>query len=200
MRRRSIAITTLTAAMAVSLVGCTLLEQLSPSADWIPPGGHVAMPESGIALTFPDGWSVDTKPATGSHGSTAVFDPGLRELVAPVVAAMPPSRHDRCVVADIAGLVEAQPTWATVDDVVGGYELEFAADPRWVGLESSIVNLPAGRSGHIMRAVKGESESVSTWFFTNADAWFLLECVTHTDGDAAWRSIAETFEFLPEDE
>ncbi len=52
MRRRSIAITVLTTTMAVSLVGCALLEQLSPSADWVPPGGHVDLPESGIALTF----------------------------------------------------------------------------------------------------------------------------------------------------
>lgn len=200
MRPRSIAIPVLTMTMTMALTGCALVEQLRPSAEWVPPDGHVALPESGIALTFPDGWSVDSKPGTGSHGSTAVFDRGLRELVVPIVAAMPPSRHDRCVVADIAGLVQAQPAWSTVDDVVAGYERELAADPRWVGLKSSIVSLPAGRSGHIMRAVDSESEDVSSWFFTSADAWFLLECVTHTDGDAAWRSIAKTFEFLPDEE
>jgi len=117
----------------------------------------------------------------------------------PVVAAAPGHRHDRCVVSDITSLVDARPDWSTIDDVAAAYEQEFAAAGRWVGLESRIVDLAAGRSGHIMRAVKHESESVSSWFFSNTDAWFLLECVNHTALDKDWRSIAKTFVFLPQE-
>ena len=174
-------------------------QQLSDETASIQPGGHVDLPEHGIALTFPDGWSVEPDPASGSHGSSDVFDAGMRELITPLVAAMPPTRHDRCVVADITQLVAAQPAWSTLDDVVSGYEQELATDTRWVGLKSRIVSLPAGFSGHIRRAVDSESETVSSWFFSGADTWFLLECVTHTHGGEQWRSIAKTFAFLPED-
>jgi hypothetical protein len=160
-------------------------------------GGRVEVVESRIALTFPDDWTVEAMLVAGS-ASTSFLDPKMSDLLTTVISAVPPTMHDRCVVVDLAALVHAEPDWVALDDVVDGFRLALGADPRWVGLKSTYLELSAGRTGRIQRALDGEAESVSTYFFTQDDAWFFLECVSHTVPPEDGRSIAETFEFLAE--
>jgi hypothetical protein len=163
-------------------------------------GQRVEVPEAGIALTFPDDWAIEEVTAAGNEGTTSVLDPEMSGLLTTVVAAVPPTMHDRCVVVDFTLLVRSNPDWTSLDDVIAGFLLLMEDDPRWVGLESTFMDLPAGRTGRILRAVDSEAEFVSTYYFTDSDAWFYLECVSHEIPRADWLSIADTFEFPPDED
>jgi hypothetical protein len=181
------------------LSGCTLIEQVRPSARIDALGGRVELPEAGIAVTFPDDWLRESPPSLAGGGVAAVLEPDQRELLVPLLKVMPPSRHDWCVVADITPLVEAQAEWQTLDDVVGGLERRLAADPRWVGLGTTILGLPAGPTGQITRSVAHEASSVTTFIFTQPEAWSMLECFAQTVRPKDWLPIAESFEFVREE-
>ena len=148
--------------MALSLSGCSLIGRLGRSVSSVAPGGLVELPEAGIAVTFPDDWLLESPPPLVSGGLAAVIEPGQRDLIVPLVSAMPPTRHDRCVVADITPLAGVRSEWRTLEDVVVGFERLLAADPRWVGTDATIVDLPAGPAGRITRAVDHEAASVTT--------------------------------------
>lgn len=187
-------------AMAVSLVGCSMLERLGTGHQPIVSDGRIELPEAGIAVAFPDSWLLEARPTSQSVGLASFLDPESRDMLVPVAAAAPAHRHHHCVIVDFAPLVQARPDWSTLDDVAAGFESILGSDPRWIGLDSDIVDLPAGPSGRILRDRAGESESVHTYVFTRADAWFYLECVVHSSPSGDWRSIAESFEFLPDEE
>lgn len=197
MKQRSIRIAVLALATAVSLAGCSLPQRSDPGQLQMAPDGRVVLPDPGIALAFPDGWLLEARPTADSVGLTSVLDPESRAMLVPVVAAAPGHRHDRCVVVDIALLVQTRSDWSTLDDVVDGFRAVLRSDSRWIGLDTAFIDLPAGRVGRILRDRVGEAESVSTYVFTRADTWFFLECVAHSAPSEDWRSIAETFEFLP---
>ena len=197
MNRRSMGTALVTLATAVSLMGCSVLGQLASYEQSTPMDGRVELHEPGIALAFPDGWQLETRPTGSRVGLASSLEPEWRALLLPVVAALPGHRHDRCAVVDATPMVLAWSAVPVLDEVVGVFEASLDADPRWDGLESAFVDLPAGRVGHILRDRVNESETASVWVFTQADAWFYLECVTHSRLSEDWRSIAQTFQFLP---
>lgn len=200
MKQQSIGMAVLVLAMTVSTSGCSLLEGLDLDQRQIASDGRVTMPEHGFAVSFPTDWTLEARPTSRSVGLASLVDPESQDMLVPVAAAVPGHRHDHCVVVDFAPLVQARSDWATLDDVVAGFEAMLRSDPLWVGLDSTIIDLPVGRAGRILRDRAGESESVHTYVFTRADAWFYLECVVHSGPSGDWRAIAETFEFLPAEE
>jgi len=123
----------------------------------------------------------------------------MRSLLTPVLKGLPGSMHDWCVVVDFTRLVRSDPDWRSLDDVIAGFMLLMEEDSRWERLESTFMDLPAGRTGRIVRSVRGEARRISTYYFTDSDAWFYLECVSGPSS-GRWRSIAKTFEFLPAEE
>lgn len=197
--RRSVGATILVIAAAVLLSGCSLLDRLAPVPlpEATPAPARVELPDAGIALRFPDGWSIDTSPPQASSGLSAIIGPESRALVTTLVAAVPPSMHDRCEVMDIGPLVQSRPEWSTLDDIVTGIEGVVDADPRWVGVEGTLIDLPAGSSGRIVRTLAGEAETWSTYVFGQTGAWYVLECVAHTVPPEDWGPVAATFELLP---
>ena len=197
MKQRAMAVSVPILATVLILSGCSLVERLDPSTSLEPVGGRVDLPDAGIAVTFPDDWLLERRPTPLGDGVAGALEPDQLDLLAPLVAAVPPTMHDRCVVADIARLVSAQPEWQRLDAVVAGFELLLAADPRWVGLETAILELPAGQTGRISRTLDGEATTVTTYVFTQADAWFMLECVTQAVPPADWGAIAATVDLLP---
>jgi len=198
MERRATVVAVFALATALVLSGCSLPGRIGTSKLTDVGEGRLVLDDAGIAVTFPHDWLLESPPSVASRGLAAVLPPGQRDLLVPLVAAMPPTRHDRCVVADIAPLVGARPEWRTLDDVVTGVQRLFAQRPRWVGLDSAIVELPSGQAGRVSRVIKGEAASFTTYFFTEAEAWFMLECFAQTVRPRDWRSLAESFEFLPE--
>jgi hypothetical protein len=181
------------------LSGCTLVERIGPMTRIDALGGRAGLLEAGIAVTFPDDWLRESPPSLAGGGVAAVLEPDQRDLLVPLLKVMPPTRHDWCVVADIAPLVEAQAEWRTLDDVVGGFERRLAADPRWVELDSAILELPAGPTGRLTRVVAHEASSVTTYVFTQADTWFMLECFAQTVRPKDWLPLAESFQFLSDE-
>ena len=200
MKQQATVVVVLILAIALFLSGCSLVGLPGPSALTDAGEGSAALEDAAIAVTFPDGWLLESPPSVPSLGVATALEPDQRDLLVPLVTAMPPTRHDRCVVADIAPLVDARPEWQTLADVVAGFEHLLAADPRRVGLDITTLELPAGQTGRISWTVRGEAESVSTYIFRRADAWFILECVAQSVPPPDWRSIATGFEFLQEDE
>lgn len=198
MQQQATVVTVLVFMTTLVLAGCSLVERLGPAALTEAGDGRVVLLDAGIALTFPDDWLLESPPSMDGGGLTAVLGPDQRDLVVPLVTAVPPTRHDRCVVVDIAPLVEAQLGWRTLDDVVADFERLLADDARWVDLDSEFLELPAGRAGRLSRAVDGEAASVTTYVFTRVEAWFLLECSAQTVPPPAWHTLAESFEFLPQ--
>ncbi len=197
MNRQSIGTTLLVLVASVSLTGCSLLGQLEAAQELPALDGRVELPEAGIAVTFPDDWLLDTRRIDDVVGLASAFDPESQAMLAPVVAAVPGHRHDRCVVVDATPMVQARWGRPALAEVVAELEALLGSDPHWVDLDAALIDLPAGRAGRILRKRLGESEAVSTYVFTQADAWFYLECVAHSDSAGNWRSIAKTFEFLP---
>ena len=122
----------------------------------------------------------------------------IRSTVLPPAAITMLNDDERVV--DLAPLVQGRADWSTLDDVLAGFRAMLESEPRWVGLDSALINLPAGRAGRILRDRAGESESVHTYVFTRADAWFYVECVVHSDPSEDSRAIAETWEWLPAEE
>ena len=184
-------------AAAMSLLGCGLLEQPASDQRATPADARFESPDAGIALTFPDGWLLEPTPSIDLTGVASSLDPESRAMLAPVAAAVPAHRHDRCLVVDASAMVRSWSDRPELADVVDAFEASLRADRRWAGLESTLVDLPGGSAGRILRDRVGESESASIWILTQADAWFYLECITHSRLSEDWRSIARTFEFLP---
>ena len=189
----------LASCLLVSALGCEYLPYLSNAGPVIE-GGRVERPAEGFAVAFPDDWTIREVSPEGNEGPTSALHPEMSSLLSAVVAGTPPTMHDRCVVVDLTQLVCSRLDWASLDDVVAGFMLLLRSDPRWVGLESTFMDLRAGRTGRILRAVDSEAEYVSTYYFTDSDAWFYLECVSPDPSLERWLSIAESFEFLPADE
>lgn len=197
MDRPSMGTALLALAATVSLGGCSMLGQLASYQQLTPIDGRIELPEAGIALAFPNGWQLEPRPTSSGVGLASTLDPEWQAQLVPLVAALPGHRHDRCAVVDATAVVQAWSERPTLDEVVGLFEASLGTDRRWGELESDFVELPAGRVGRILRDRVGESESASIWVFSRADAWFYLECVTHSRLSEDWRSIAQTFEFLP---
>jgi hypothetical protein len=81
----------------------------------------------------------------------------------------------------------------------GGLCLVVAARPKGETPESTYLDLPAGRSGRVDWALHGE-DSYSGYSFTDGATSLRLVCLAKDPPADRWRSIAETFEFLPQGE
>ncbi len=68
--------------------------------------------------------------------------------------------------------------------------------PAVVESESEIVSLPVGQVGHAT-ATHASGETYDDYYFADAEHWFRLRCESTDQTENGWRSIAETFEFLP---
>ena len=197
MKQRAMTVLLSLLATALILSGCSLFERLDPSTSMEPADGRVELPDAGIAVTLPDGWLLERRAAPLAEGVAGTLEQDQLGLLVPLVEAVPPTMHDRCVISDIAPLVVAQPGWLELDAVVAGFERLLADDPRWVGLKTEVLELPAGRTGRISRTLDGEATSVTTYVFTHADAWFILECVSQAVPPPDWRKVAATVDLFP---
>jgi hypothetical protein len=186
----------------VLVIGGLGVVDILASAEVWDPATSIRVPAvsaEGFAVTFPDDWIVKEMSPDGDAGTTSALDPEMSSLLTPVVKGFPGHMHDWCVVVDFTRLVRSDPDWTSLDDVIAGFMLLMEEDSRWESLESTLIDLPVGRTGRIVRSVRGQARRVSTYYFTDSDAWFYLECVSEPSR-GRWRSIAKTFEFLPTEE
>ena len=161
----------------------------SPEAtdDWVAlDHGRVAMPEFGFAVTFPDGWNVwEARPDTSPTRVMAVGD-------------------DTCSVSEWWMAPDLSP-FDSVDTWVTAY-IDWARDeiPDY-DVSGVMLDLDVGRVGRIdLTRVESSQMGVkhgAKYLFSDGERWLALDCTSKTSlADDHWRSIAETFEFLSEND
>ncbi|MFO7532263.1 MAG: hypothetical protein R6W93_07345 [Candidatus Limnocylindrales bacterium] len=174
---------------------------LSASLDDEPvlPTGRIEMPETGFAVTFPDDWTVRQVTPEAHAQLFSEFDAADRALRTALLYAEPPESDGDCTVVDFTRLAEVPPAWTTISAATGEFLAGVANDPRFAEPQSTIEDLPAGRTGHIT-ATDTDGWYFGAYFFTDGAAWLDLDCWSPDPPDDGWLSIAETFESLPAEE
>ena len=159
-------------------------------------GGHIERPAEGFAITFPDDWVVEEVTAETHALVYAHLTPERRAALTTVLWADQPESAGKCVVVDFKRFAESPPAWTSVEAATSWFLAREESDPD-VEPASSIEDLPAGRTGHIT-VTDTNDETYGTYYFTDGDDWLYLECWSPVGPDDHWHSIAESFEFLPE--
>ncbi len=145
----------------------------------IPAGAdrRVEMPEAGIALTFPGDWTTHEPTPQEAESLLSEVKLGYRSLLRTALVADAPDQNEMCLVAEVVG-AHTHPPIGVVD--------------------GTPVDLPAGQAWHIDLAHWAGS-SISAYTFTDGSTWFAVLCGSPVPRVDHWLSIAETFEFLPEE-
>ena len=96
-------------------------------------------------------------------------------------------------------LAQESPERRSIYVATGSFLAGLAPDPDIIGPQSIIEDLPAGPTGHIT-ATDVDGWTLGAYHFTDGVTWVYLDCRSMEPPGDGWRSIAETFEFLPADE
>lgn len=162
-------------------------------------GGRIERPADGFAITFPDDWMVEEVGPDMRHQCVNDCDPEGPLLQRFVVWADQPAGDGACTVIDFTELARESPPWETLVEATEGRWLGWKQDPTVLRPGYAFMDLPAGRTG-LLRATDKDGSVRHGYVFTDAEAYFLLECWSAAPPDDRWLSIAETFEYLPEQE
>ncbi len=154
-------------------------------------GGRVEVP-FGIAVTFPDDWTVRWEPS--------IFEPEIdSDLMYNLMLAEPITRTgEGCGVTVSRSSVSSLDQ--LVDDKISARSEHQLGAPA--GGQAEVL-LPAGRSIAIRDVVRdedGQTIVVNPYFLRRGTTDYMLSCFGSDPPDDRWLSIAETFEFLPADE
>ena len=163
--------------------------------------GRIERPEAGFAVTFPDVWVVsEATPETDEFMFGDLEQQQQANQTTVVLAELPSllSRDKVCMVVDFTPLAELPPRWKSVDDATAAFWAGISEASDSEGVRSSYHVLDAGRTGHVSGDY-ADGGTFDMYFFTDLEAWFYLECQSAEPPPAdRWLSIAESFEFLPE--
>jgi hypothetical protein len=173
----------------------SIVESIEP----LPSGGlasapfdpRVEVPEHGFGVDFPAEWLVR---ASEGPGPLLGGDPVLRA----VTATGGPASAD-CTIEDDTGL----PSLSGVDSLAGWQEVftayAIAQEQRASVPVVTEVALPSGRSVQADWP-RRNGMPATAWVFLDGDRRVALFCRSEEPPDDRWRSIAETFAFLTEEE
>ena len=167
----------------------------SSSVSGMDVGGRLVLREGGYAVTFPAGWRVQIHP---------LDDP------IPVVDAQEPSKGSAMDDAAYCWIRVHRPcgdgaasSCATFVDEAAAREvawLESGTDvPVPSIIESAVLTLPAGYSVRVREEHSDPEWERAYYRMTDGRAMASLGCTATHGPDDHWLSIAETFEFLPEE-
>jgi hypothetical protein len=179
----------LLAMLAVVGVGCSAISQPSPSPSPTMLHGRVEVPEYGFAVTFPAHWDVDPSGAPG-YGEA---DPEVGPFSALVAWDQPQETADRthCVMWVDASTRPTVTLVAYTEQRIRGFDVTGAYAP---------VTLPAGRGmqttyTYDYDVVLGHTEYV----LAKDGVFYTFGCIGEDLPSDGWRSIAETWEWLPKE-
>ena len=188
---------------AILLLSDFLWVPLAAVAPFVGPF-RVERPEAGFAIAFPLDWE---------RADTALADPedwwdsekvGDVDAYHAEVLAMgslllarkrSPFEHENCVLYDSTTLAAEPPVWTTLADAMSEVRAR-EADPDAIDVEHAFLDLPGGPALRI-DTLWDDGWDESGFFLEDGERWFWLMCVARHAPDDRWRSIAETFEFLP---
>ena len=184
-----------------------LIEAASPPAT---EPQHIEHPGAGFAITFPPVWE---------YAHAAELDPSYwydAEAVGDVEAwheqrlsdglllesrAFPPFEPSMqwCSLFDDTDMAELL-GWRTLAGAAAEYRRWWSDDPDNVSFETAYLDLLVSRVLFIDSRWQ-DGLDVREYVYTDGERWFRLWCGTYdTSPDDRWFPIAETFEFLPEEE
>jgi hypothetical protein len=171
--------------------GCALVEGPTPSRQ--EGSQRVEVPEAGFAITFPASWevSIDTSDLRGEGGSFAV------------VSGRDPASDSTCEIY-LYGPCTGTPFGdcaAALDEVAARMVAYFDGDGSSSRTDASTtMDLPAGYAVRVDTEWIDEGVFGSLYLLTDGSVHDTLRCRGSERPDDRWLSIAESFEFLPEDE
>jgi hypothetical protein len=141
---------------------------------------RVEAPEAGIAVAFPDDWAVEVRPIVQA------------EFISDAVLSGEAPGGGSCEV-----VVQDGGTWSSIDDwaeqVLETFQDFGAAD-------STTLRLPVGDAIRIDLEVPEEGFSGASYMLSDGTTFYGLLCRASDPPEDRWLSIAETFEFLPEED
>ena len=190
------------------VLGMSLTGRLAGDRD---AGGPVRLerPDAGFALTLPSDWeyadAADADPsewwvASPGRDPEAIHAEWLADGLLLLARAWLPDEQtgQSCRLSDFTARAVEPPAFESIGDawlLLPAYR----EDPDVLAAEASNVDLPSGRSVRIdVRWGFGRDDSF--YYFLAGSRWFLLDCGTMgSPPEDRWYSIAETFEFLPEE-
>ena len=145
--------------------------------------GRIERPEQGIAVSFPDDWTVHA--VSPEYSDELAAGAGAEGLVATLLVGSDEDTGAGCAVGE-ATLAMREMGWASVDAFIDGTAAEA-------------IDLPAGAAARADRV--GQSGRPGTQYTYMEDGeWFALGCYADDPPEDRWLSIAETFEFLSVEE
>lgn len=164
----------------------TLIQE--PSHSPTVPQEQAEISGSGFVVTFPQGWIIETRYGTQLHGvspdGSAWCFPSGQPIPEPV--------------DDLEALL---------DDVAAIFPV-FSEDEPMPIIETSEVELPAGRAVRFISdyalddglAEDYGARFVTTYILTDGRTLLILGCSAAARPDDDWQSVAESVEFVPEEE
>jgi len=215
MRRPTFAIVV---ACTLSVAGAAVVSAQEASPGLVSSGGRVEVPEAGFALTFPEGWVLLTRESLFDESvleGIEQADPAYWELVREPAArleagdalklfATPSDYADYTSTIPACSVVLQPSEGATLAEVVEAqvWLIETQMSDFLVfGPEVQEVALSAGEALRIDIAHSvGTGGWASNYFIADDSVVYGLTCVAESPPEDRWLSIAETFEFLPEEE
>ena len=183
MRARSITLViTIAAALAVSASSTTATEE--PVLDPVPSGDRVELPEMGIAVTFPGGWTREMR----FGGQTSFSDGDSYCLPVGVTIDEPVADPD-----------------ATLDRAAEIFPV-FSDDGPLPVIDTTEVTLPAGRAVRFVSDLSLDPVEMAepgarystTYLMTNGRVLVFFGCWSDERPADDWEAIAATIEYLPE--
>ncbi len=156
---------------------------------------RVEMAHLGFAVSFPAEWQVvGSVPGHGFHAGENVL----------VALNLEPRVASECWIEDHTGM----PATGADGEIAGSWHEALIDSVRLQATldepEVSYVDLHAGRALRIdwrwPRWEPTKEQPATTWALSSEGRRVLLRCSSHQPPDDRWRSIAETFEFLPAEE
>jgi len=186
---------------AFSWVPSTLL---APFLDY----QHIERADDGFALGIPPDWeyvvAADAHPDEwwdhDKVDDTEEFHEDFVDTCGLLMArrASPVGALVSCFVFDESSLAAKPPRWTKLKDAKRDVVIAYEDDPEVIDLETTYMDLPAGRVLCVDR-MDTDGWDDRSYYFKEGRSWFSLQCGTHVAPEDRWLSIAETFEFLPDE-
>ena len=93
---------------------------------------------------------------------------------------------------------EADPAFTSLAEWIDEEAYWVKQDPTVADFEAAYLDLTAGRTA-TLDVLHDDGTDSREYLFTDRTTWFRLSCSSTDPPDDRWLSIAETFEFLPDE-
>lgn len=201
---------TVLGAVLVATVGWSASAQ-GPDSEAVGIGGRVEVPNAGYALTLPDDWTYLYPSAADAETMLSTAAELAPELATPIEAALAAGVEFSLVAfgeidfelgfAENCNVLDVEAQGVSLEMAVAAEAAAARSFGELLAVEPAItmLELPAGDAARIDYGLRLPDYEVvnSVYYFTDGAVFHVLTCTGSQRPPDSWRSIAETFEFLP---